>query len=224
MEVVTFGAGVVPRADPITFNEVFRLVQVQRFSALVVCMNTFHFGRESTGGSESSLVVDWRDNIVPTWKSQVTNAMTFDEVNAQRIMPTPSAVAGVALSGTGSVGMVQAPCPTAGVITWRTQLIGRNRRGRTYVPGLGYQIASQVGNGVTWGTANIACLTAIGNAILTRYTLGGNPYGFQLIVWSRKIGFAGGGTDWRTGAAMVTRFTSQSYIATMGSRRGSRGI
>jgi hypothetical protein len=222
--VIVYGPEAIPRADPITFNEVFRLVQVQRYAGTITCMNSFHFGRETTGGSANSLVVDWRDNVVPTWKANVASIVTFTEAWAQRIMPAQDAVAAVTLTGGGTgSGTNFLPCVAAGLLTWRSQLVGRRRRGRSYVPGLTYDSATS-NTGITWTAAGITRLTNIGTAILNRYTLGANPYGFQLIVWSRTTAFEPNQVDWRQGASLCTRFTVQSYIGSMGTRRGSRGI
>lgn len=208
----------------VTFNECYQLVQSTSFGSTIACLNVFHFGTESVGNSANSLVVDWRDNIVPTWKTAVSADIAFKEVYAQQFMPSESAVASVTLSGTGVSGAFPAPAVCAGVITWRTQFLGRRHRGRSYVAGLPYAYGG-TSDGMKWMGNGVTFLGNIANAILTRYTLGGNPYGFQLMVWS-KITYDQlvNTADWRQAATMVTRYTVQPYIATMGSRRFGRGM
>lgn len=224
MEVMVDGASLAPRAAPVVFAEIFRLVMVQKFVGTITCMNTFYFGTEGTGSSANTLVSDWATNIVPTWKANIINFMTFEQVYAQKVMPTQEAIASVTLSGSGSgSGGFGLPSVACGILTWRTQLSGRRRRGRTYIAGMGYD-SSLSANGITWTATGISKLTNIGTAILNRYTQGANPGGFVLIVWSRTQQASVPAAEWQTAASQVMRYTAQSYIGSMGTRRGSRGI
>jgi hypothetical protein len=224
MVAVTYGPVGLPVPAAFVGAELFRLVQVQRYGDVLVCMNTFHMARETTGGTAAGLVSDWVTNIVPTWRANVGGAMMFREVYAQKIMPNQDAITSNPLALGGTLAPMVVPSVCAGVITWRSSFIGRRARGRTYVPGLCYSLAAEWGTGFTWGTTNITRLTNIGNVILNRYTLGGNPNAFQLVVYSRKTQSENPPSTWMNAVLPVSRFTVQNYIATMGTRRSGRGI
>jgi hypothetical protein len=213
----------VPTSGFITYEEVYRLVVVQKYGTLVTCMNAFHFGSTTVGGSANTLAVDFRDYILPTWKANVANSMTFNEVYAYQIAPFGGPVASALASGTGTVVEYGAPVVIAGVITWRTPGIGRSSRGRTFIAGMTLS-SGTTSDGVNWNASGQARLGNIANAILTRYNLSGSPPAMNLVVYSRK--WATGGTPGAslTAAYNVNRYTIPPYMATMGSRRGGRGI
>jgi hypothetical protein len=211
---------------PIAAEEVYRLIQITRYNNVLAVMNTFHFGLEASGFSNANvLCTDWRDNIVPTWKANVGGRIWFVELITQRIAPDDGPLVSVLLTGTGALGTSSnLPSIAAGLITWRTQLTGRSRRGRSYIAGLPYDTSVAISDGVTWGTTSQTRLGNIANVILSRYTLGANPGGFFLCVWSRLLGGANVPRDPFAGAALVNRFTVQPYIGSMGTRRGFRGV
>lgn len=213
-----------PQPQAFLGAELFRLVQVQKFANTITCMNTFYFARESTGGSALGLATDWAVNIVPTWKTNISATMTFIEVDAQLVLPAEDAVAAVGLSGAGSIASTMAPVVCAGIITWRSAYIGRRRRGRTYLAGLNYSAATEYGTGYTWGSTAQTRIGNIASAILTRYTLGGNPNAFQLVCYSRADKAANPPSTWMNAIVPITRYSVQPYIATMGSRRSGRGM
>lgn len=216
--------GVVAPATGPAVAEIYRLVQITRFGSEMICMNTFHFGVEAPGASAAGLSLEWATNVVPIWKANVTGHMGFIEVHAQRIAPTFGEQQFNTLSGTGGlIGFDTMPCVTAGVITWRTQYPGRTRRGRTFVAGLAFS-PTRLLNYSRFSNVNVGNLQAIGDGILNHFTLGANPGGFYLGVFSKKRYFATDPPDMFQGLAMVNRITAQSYICTMGTRRYGRGM
>jgi hypothetical protein len=224
MSVIVEGPSPIPMAAPVVSNEVYRLVQVVRFSNAVTCMNSFYFGKETTGGSSAGLVADWNTNIVPTWRNNVCQQVSFNQCYAQQVMPVQDAVAAVTQSLIGNISVAPPlPAVAAGIITWRSQGIGRSRRGRSYIAGIRWDSFTS-SDYINWNANGVSYLAGIAGAILTRYTLGGNPGGYFLVVWSRKLASSPPGGDWRNAASMVTRYTVQSYVGSMGTRRGARGI
>lgn len=222
VHITEFGGVTVDPRLSLSAGQVFRMVQTTKYNSVIACLNVFYFATDTSGNSASSLVADWAANIVPTWKNQVTNAISFIDVTAQELYPTSGPMLTAALSGTGAIVSLPVPVVCAGVLTWRTSYLGRSRRGRSFIAGLEYA-APATSNGYQWISTGITRLNNLGNAILTRYQLGGNPVGFYLIVWSRKL-YTANPTAWPSAAAMVTRFSSQPYIATMGTRRYGRGM
>lgn len=221
-EAIVWGGQAVAAPALTSAGQVFRLVQTQVTSTGVTIMNAFHFATDTTGNLASTLANDWALNAVPAWKAMVTNAMTFQTVAVQQTHPTESPVASVTLSGAGSVVSATFPFVCAGVVTWRTTLLGRAHRGRTYICGNEFQVPGTTNGSVFQGTG-ITRMNTFANAILTRYTLGGNPSGYYLVVWSRKT-YNDDPTNWWNAATMVNRYSVQPYVATMGSRRWGRGM
>ena len=218
------GGPVVAPQALVTFNEVFRLVVVQRLGNTITIMNAFHFGREGTGGSANTLVTDFRDNILTTWRAQVVGGHVFTEIYAYQTQPVMGDIASVSPNLAGTNGSSTAiPSVAAGIVTWRTQLPGRRHRGRSYFASLPWGITWNATGG-HWTAAGLTILNTLGSAILNRYTQGANPGGFVLCVWSRKGYEDNPSGDWRANAVQVTRYTSQPYLGSMGTRRGNRGI
>jgi len=207
-----------------TAAEVYRLVQTMRYASAITVQNVFHFGLAVAGGTSGALVNDWNTNVIPYWKAHIWSGISFVEVNAQMIAPTEQDVSRIPLTGVGTSSFtIGAPAPTAAVWTWRTQLTGRSRRGRTYLAGWGYDNSSW-SNGYVWTANSITQLGAFADTIRLRYQLGGNPSGFYLGVWSPKLGGKNLPRDPAAGLAMVTGVTVQPYVATMGTRRYGRGV
>ena len=204
--------------------EVFRLVMTQRYGTGPLVQNVFHVGNESTGTSVTAIATDFRDNVITPLKPNFTGAINYLECSCQRIAPTESEIVRLALTGTGTnpAGLAL-PTVACGITTWRTQLTGRSRRGRTYWSGLPYDF-SGTSDGFGWLTPGLTRLNNISNFVLTHWTLGGNPQGSFMVIWSRKLGGATPPRNPTTGAAMVTTFTSQRYIASMGTRRLGHGL
>jgi len=208
----------------VTPGELYRLTQVQSFNNLMTVINQFHLGRDGSGGTPGALCNDWVNNVVTTWKNNVTQYAIWSQVYVQMILPYESGIYALPLTGGGTVPFGN-PLPpnAAGIITWRTELAGRRRRGRTYVAGCQWN-TNQTTNFATWNSGGIAALTNIANAIFTRYQLGGNPGGYYLVVWSRREWADLPAADWPQAAAYVNRYSVQPYVGTMGSRRAGRGI
>jgi hypothetical protein len=204
--------------------EVYRLVQSGRYGGDILIQNAWHFGRENPGGTPGELMNDWNTNIVGPLADQLHQVMTLTDVQVQRIAPDESEIERISGSrACQATGYAALPSVAAGVITWRTQLPGRSRRGRSYIAGLPYDLIT-IADGAVWNTPGINRLTAIANLIRSRYMLGGNPGAYMLGVWSTKLGGKPPTADAATGWVMVTGFTAQAYICSMRSRRFGAGL
>lgn len=206
-------------------SNVYRLVQRTKWANSIAVLSAFHLMTEGEGPTAQQVAQDWANNIVPVWKNNTAVSLAFENIQTQSLVPNQADLGGVSLAGTGawdydgSNWRVAGPIVVAGVITWRTNAPGRSGRGRTYVGG-----APLISNdGINWAPANKQMFTNIAEVIQGRYILGDNPYDLRLCVWSRKN--QGAGPPYNAAAAQrVVSFTVQSYYATMGSRRGGRGL
>lgn len=204
--------------------EVYRLVQTGNYGGVTLVQNVFHFGREQPGGSPSTLVNDWHANIVTQLMPYFHPIYEATEVRAQRIAPDESDISRISgVTKGGNFNFNALPAVAAGIVTWRTQLAGRSRRGRTYWAGLPYDTGN-ISDGSAWKSDGIVRLENIANLIRNRYTLGGNPGAFYLGVWSPTLGGKLPPRDPAKGLTMVVGFTAQEYICSMGSRRLGHGL
>jgi len=204
--------------------EVYRLLQSGNFGGDILIQNVWHFGRESPGGTPSELANDWNTYMVPLIAAELNPVVTLTEISVQRIAPDESEIERIAGSRAGVAGgNVALPSVAAGVVTWRTQLAGRSRRGRTFWAGLPFDYVS-LSDGSSWLAAGQARLNRLGNGIRNRYSLGGNPGAYYLGVWSPKLGGKLPPRDPAKGLTMVVSHTAQYYICSMGSRRLGHGL
>lgn len=205
----------------------FRVAQRCVYNGHTVTFNVFHLFSQSEERFAAEVAVDWRDNIVPTWKSNVTTWHRFDNVLVTKVFPYTGDAAAVALTGTGAMApsrttdpiYIPAPAAIAGVLTWRSSRPGRSFRGRSFIAGM----PMSINDGGRWHADDLLRLGNIGTVIKNRYELGGNPYSLELGVLSRVYTAAQPAADppaiWK-----VIAFTAQTYYATMGSRRAGRGL
>lgn len=205
-----------------TAGIVWRLTQNTKYNGVISCLNTFWFAEDTGTATATGLLNDWNTYVVPTWKANVTNAMTFGSIEAYQVLPTESVLYSIALTGSGGIISLPAPCNSAGVVTWRTTGFGRNRRGRSFIAGLEYA-APSTSNGYQWIGTGVTRLNNIANAIYSRFRLGGNPAGIYMCVFSRKL-YTDDPASWPNAVALMTGYTVQPYIATMGTRRYGRGM
>lgn len=202
-------------------NDVYELVQYGTLGSVQVA-NAFHLIDNGGGGSPANLAADWLANAVTPWKAAVATQWAPNLIAVKRIVPHDLLTAYAIPAGTGAVGAQVCPVVVAGVITWRTGYSGRRARGRTYVGGMAVDAYATAASAV-WNATGVGRLNTLANALLTRYSLGGNPIPYLLGVYSRADGIVGG--VWTVaGFRQATSFTPQSYICTMGSRRYGHGI
>lgn len=211
-------------------QEVVRLVVDTTYNAAVRCQSALTFATEAVGPGIDAhdiaadfaaqlAAIEWRTNVV-TW-------MQFNTIFAQSLYPFGSDVAtvGLGFAGTRSVGVFGAmPVVCAGIVTWRTAFAGRRNRGRTYFAGLAYDPRFQPNDGVNLGTDTRGSLNTIAAAIKTRYIDGAGLHnGWKLVLRSTSRTGLNPPID-LAGIVPVVDYSIPNYIATMGSRRGGRGI
>lgn len=98
-----------------------------------------HYTVSTVGGSpattaDAAQAVDGAFTAV--LKQLIFNDADYRGVSFQRLWPGPVAIADIytGTAGAGSAGATGLPKQSCGLITWRTGLIGRPFRGRTYMP------------------------------------------------------------------------------------------
>lgn len=212
-------------------DQVIRLVVDCTYSGAVRCQSVFNFATEAIGPGidASDIANDFATNIVlGPWRANMNGAFMFNSVFAQSLYPDGSQAATVGLGGV--LGTKAAtfsahenyPVVCAGITTWRTAFAGRRNRGRTYWAGL-------VAGASAWDGINLApnartSLDTIAAAIKTRYITGAGLHnGWKLVLRSTSRTGINPPID-LSGIVPIQDYSIPNYIATMGSRRGGRGI
>jgi len=199
-------------------NDIYEVAVFQSLGGIQV-VNVHHLRDVSGSGTAAALAADWAAQVIPGWKTGVSNNLSFQQVTARKINPNTGEFAATTLTGTGTNAQQSLPVVCAGVITWRTGAAGRRRRGRTFVCGL-QDLAGQV---AVLTSANQTVLGSMAGIIFARYVTNSGTSGYKLVVYSRKNAALAGQPSPPPAFLDVTSYTAQPDIATMGSRRAGRG-
>lgn len=131
------------------------------------------------------LAAEFVSQIIPDWRAGLSLFASLTEVRVTDVVPGTGADAVLAptplIRGAVTTGM--APINCAAVISWRSDGIGRNTRGRSYLGGMGIDEVSTLGG--VWGSGVQAWQEELATVILAQY----GPTGFsdlaRLVVISR---------------------------------------
>ncbi len=163
-----------------------RVVGAQLASQRMVVL---HFRFKSAGASLAGLLAEleattttFRDLFI----ASMSNTLTWTLLEGQMLIPFGAASQQLAISPvwTGTDAGQPSPPADALVITKRTDLIGRSRRGRMYLPGL--TTNSHAGAGVLTGAFLATKATNIAN-LHAVYDEGGTSPDYEHGVWSRLL-------------------------------------
>jgi hypothetical protein len=169
------------------FNDIYRLRIYQRMHAQTV-INVLHFKEDLpvTGTGAAALALDFRDSMGVALRGRACTELFFDYIEVQRIIPwgdtpmtavfTPATAGTVA--GTGPTGAI------AEVFTLFTGQIGRRKRGRIYLSGLGQ--SRMIAGSTTVGQQTNSQTLAV--ALMNRYCVVPYTSSWALGVWSRVLG------------------------------------
>jgi hypothetical protein len=195
----------------ITWNEASSATQM---------VNVLHFRQKAGFLSAINLVGEVKAGVETEMRAIVQSGVQLVKYSCTSLIPfaTDFYEATYALAGTNGAGVLPMVC--AQIITWRTGLPGRRKRGRTYFPAA----ASSNYSGGRWAALHVTNnMNAVGNKVLSVWGPGGSSATTEFGVWSRVLGNQLPPHD-AAGFQIVTSFTSQSAVATMGTRRYGRGI
>lgn len=147
--------------------------------------NVFHFKMLSSADPASTigafLVTSWIDSV----EAYQSNNFTWNQIALYNLTvpPTGSEYA-TGLPSTGVVNSPMSDLRSSCVFSWRTALLGRSYRGRTYLPGVPQELINEG----QFTTGTVTALQAIGDAIVSDVGEGGSNPDIQLGVWSLFLG------------------------------------
>jgi hypothetical protein len=204
------------------FNDIYRFRLYQTLHGAQV-VNVIHFVQDdplpTRGGLE--LANDFLANMATTLKARATNALTFNYIEVQKLVPFEGGPVIVAWTG-GSVGTgagTTVSATLAEVVTIYSQRAGRRGRGRIYLTGQD-QSSSSITAG-TWQSLQSTKTLAFANALYARYIDANKPIGWALGVWSRAAGPAA--PPWTTSQfARATGLSVRTIVRTQ--RRRQVGV
>lgn len=211
-------------------DQVIRIVVDTTYSGAVRCQSVFNFATEQIGPGidAADIANDFATNFVlSTWRANIGSVLSFNNLFAQSLYPDGSQGVTVGLGGVGGTKAAVfsaneiMPVVCAGITTWRTAFAGRRNRGRTYWTAL---VAGNSFDGVNLSSGRRTDLTTIANALKARYITGAGLHnGWKLMLRSTSRTGVNPPID-LTGMIPIQDYSIPNYIATMGSRRGGRGI
>lgn len=185
-------------------------------------LNVFHFRQKAGVLTAINLIGEWRTYVENTYRMIPSSGAGIRRYSARSLIPFNTDFYETFLSPTIAGGGNANPCPSVvtAIMTWRTGLPGRRRRGRTYVPWISNNVHV---NGVLGASFVQFNMGDFGNLMVSRFGPGGSSPTTEFGVWSRLNAGADPPFD-PAGFTPVTAFTAQPALGSMGSRRFGRGM
>lgn len=169
-------------------------------------VNVFHYEQvvPVLNLTMTDLAENWETNVLPLYLGL---SVTGFAVNTIRIRDfnTPQAGIDYPTSGNGTQGGEAVPIQSAPIITWRTDFIGRSRRGRSYLPPPSE--GNQNGGGIV--AAQRTAMTDFADAAIMLLDGTGLVDYWQMVIYSRTL----------DSFTPVTDYTVRESIGTIRGRR-----
>ena len=193
-------------------------------------VHTLHFRYKRVSSSEAGLITDWKGSCLTTYRAMFSTLDTPATLlkAAQVCGSVPLRAPGEDASGpaAGTRAITADPLPTwvAQVVSERTALAGRSRRGRFFMGGL-YEVDSSGtnGNSVPVGNQRSILIQAYLDTLLAQFVTGGGAnLDYGLVVHSRLLA-AVPGTACQDSSTSVTGLIRRDLLGSMRSRRPGSG-
>jgi len=166
-------------------GDVYTVSDVGHVNASDPIVNVFQVRDTDGAGSITDLLTKWESH---GWfsqiKAQLSQDFKFDVVNARLLIPYGTGtqfIPHTTYTEGASADRVMA-LNAAAVITWYTGFIGRSKRGRTFLGGLG-ETQNLLG---LFNPGYDTALAALINTFFLYWKTGGGSTHYELGVWSRK--------------------------------------
>lgn len=193
-------------------GDVFRLSVVgASVDGRTQIVNTFHYRQDDAlifSEPGPDLVQAWLDDVDSDYRALISNIFSFNFFRVQGITSPLYVYEQTTASRLGTLTGEALPLTCAAVITWRTGLAGRSRRGRTYVP----PANESAQNGSILTTSYIALMDAFADsAKAIPLTIAHS--GYTMMVYSSVLGQSNA----------VTSHLSRNILGTQRRRRPGVG-
>lgn len=120
------------------------------------------------------LAAEFVATVIPDWITGLSNIINLFQVTVEDVVPGTGADVVLSTAGTinGTINIQPAPLNAAIVLSWRSDGIGRNTRGRSYVSGMP---RSEVFGGLQWDTPTVIWAEDLATTMFAQY----GPTGFS---------------------------------------------
>lgn len=118
-------------------DDIFKLAVKSKFGLGQDCVNTFHY-KVLTGGAllldpAQTLADNWQAQVQPSYLNLMASSMILELLEVRQVFGGLASL-DVPVNEPGLISGEQLPPMDCALISWRTGLIGRANRGRTYMP------------------------------------------------------------------------------------------
>lgn len=210
------------------FEHLYHLVLRQELHGQLL-QNGYWFRRNPAlaGFDETSFIMvsilqSFRDNVLPKIRLFANNQLKFQGIVVSRVSPRDGPIVEQLLeTSNGAQPNDSLPSYCAGLLSLRTGLGGRSRRGRSYYGGVGEDDSSDS----KLDADSLGRLQDVGNQLLASFGPTSGAVAFYG-VWSwLKAGTDAGGSEWNTDLAFtpITQCVARLFVATNRHRKVGHG-
>jgi hypothetical protein len=183
--------------------------------------NVFHFRQKGGFLSAINLIGEWRVGCEAEHRACLSSQIHIIKYSARTLVPFNSDFYEATFALAGTDGLTPLPPLVAAIITWRTGLAGRRKRGRSYIGGLDRN--EHGGNGTLSPTYVSTRITPFANKVYSVFGSGGTNPNAEIGIWSRLNAGPDPPFD-PAGFQVMTSYTVQTRMGSMGTRRLGRGL
>lgn len=117
-------------------GDVYKLAVVGAFGLGQEFVNTFHYRCEDAGAGDfpSDLALSWQLTALPNYLDLLMDSSLVVQIEVRQVTGSPLASNDLVINETGANSGEQLPPQVCPLVSWRTGLIGRRNRGRSYLP------------------------------------------------------------------------------------------
>lgn len=189
-------------------GQVYRIAARSTFNNVDDIVNVWHYRQELVviGNPAEDLANQWATDLTLLYRGLFGGGVAITDLSVRPIAPATEFFDLNLGAQAGTLAGQTLPLPNAPIITWRSDLIGRRNRGRTFFP----PPTENEQDGGSISAALITALTNFGDAAMQLLELGVPQW--QMVVHSEV-----GGTD-----VPVTSFVVRSIMGTQ--RRRKQGV
>jgi hypothetical protein len=171
------------------------------FEARIVCVydnqisvNVRHYrctAKAGTGVTDQTLATQLDATFQAAYKALLSSSARYRGVGVRKVEPLPLGleVYSTVNDGIGTQALGMNPTQTCGVMTLRSALGGRSRRGRVYIPFSSFADTGADGRPAAGYQVRMGTLAALFFFVQALGT-GGNTNTFTPVIWSKKFNYS----------------------------------
>lgn len=117
-------------------GDVYKLSVVGNFGLGQTFVNTFHYRQENfvLGAEAEDLANQWLTDVMPLYLPLLMSSSVVQTIEVRQVTGDPLTGFDLPVVQPGTIAGEQLPPQSAPLISWRTSVLGRRNRGRSYLP------------------------------------------------------------------------------------------